>query len=183
MFTRGFKAWCENTAVQLRTGLRLKPIDSLRPQVLADHLGIRLLTPDQIPSLPVSAREILLAESSSWSAVMVSTPWGEAIVYNPMHSAGRQTSDIMHELSHIVRGHRPSTVVLSHDGSFALRSYDRVQEDEAAWLSGCLLLPRPTLVWIKRTRMSLSGACKRYGVSGDLLRYRMDVTGVSKQFR
>jgi Zn-dependent peptidase ImmA (M78 family) len=182
MLIRGFKSWCENVSVQLRDELDLRPIDPLRPDVLASHLGVRLLTPDQIAHLSDSSKRVLLAdERDSWFAVMVSTNSKEAVIYNPNHSLARRNSDIMHELAHVIRRHKPCTVVLSQDGRFAIRSYDGTQEEEAGWLSGCLLLPRPALVWIRKSGMTERSACQHYGASGELLRFRMGVTGVNRQ--
>lgn len=183
MLVRGFKSWCENVSLQLRSELGRKAVDPLEPKVLASHLGVSLLTPSGIGGLSESAkRTLLIDEKDSWFAVMVLTDVNDAIVYNPKHSAARRNSDIMHELAHVIRGHKPSTVVLSQNGRFAMRSYDETQEDEAAWLSGCLLLPRPALVWIMKSGMSTRQAWQQYGVSAELLRYRADVTSVSRQF-
>jgi len=52
----------------------------------------------------------------------------------------------MHELAHLIIGHEPARVVVSPDMILAVRTYDQGQEEEAAWLSGCLLLPRPALL-------------------------------------
>ena len=68
------------------------------------------------------------------------------------------------------------------DGTWMIRSYDKQQEDEAAWLAGCLLLPRPALVVIAR-RSKVNDAAARYEVSAQLLRYRMNATGVTRQMR
>lgn len=179
MLIRGFKSWCENTSVQLRKDLGLRPCDPLKPQDVARRLNVLLLRPDQIPDLSTSACKVLLSEEkNNWSAVMVSANGRDAVVYNPTHSVARQTSDIMHEMAHIIRGHKPSTILLSHDSKIALRGYDKSQEDEAAWFAGCLLLPRTALVWIQTSRVPFPTACARYSVSHDLLKYRMQVTGV-----
>jgi len=184
MFERGFKSWCENVALNLRGELRLRRTDPLPPKDLANYLEVQLWTPRQIKDLPAESLKILLVtEWQNWSALTVSHNGRDAIIYNPRHSAGRQSSDIMHELSHILAGHRPSTVMLSPDGALALRSFDRQQEDEANWLCGALLLPRPALVFIVQSDMDQEEACKRYHVSDDLLIYRLNVTGVTAQMR
>ena len=68
------------------------------------------------------------------------------VIYNPEHSSGRQSNDIMHELAHLILDHKPTTVILSQDGSLVMRSFNQQQEEEADWLAGCLLLPRDALV-------------------------------------
>ena len=67
------------------------------------------------------------------------------------------------------------------DGTWTIRSYDGRQEEEASWLSGCLLLPRPALLTIAGSDLSLDEGAARYGVSVRLLKYRTDVTGVRAQ--
>jgi len=184
MFERGFKSWCENIALGLRAELRLTKTDPLSPQALAAYLEVSLWTPRQMRGLSQEALKVLLrTEKGNWSAVTVSYNGRDAIIYNSTHSPGRQSSDIMHELSHILIGHRPSTVLLSPDGVLALRSFDRKQEDEAGWLSGCLLLPRAVLVFIMQSGIDQDEACQRYLVSDDLLTYRLDITGVTAQMK
>lgn len=63
-----------------------------------------------------------------------------------------------------------------------LKSYDKVQEDEADWLSGCLLLPRDALLSIKQRRLDTATAAKEYGISQRMLSYRMAMSGVNRQF-
>jgi Zn-dependent peptidase ImmA (M78 family) len=63
-----------------------------------------------------------------------------------------------------------------------LDSYDKEEEEEADWLSGCLLLPRDALVRIRRRRIEDTEAALEYGVSMRMLAYRMAMTGVNRQF-
>jgi Zn-dependent peptidase ImmA (M78 family) len=62
-----------------------------------------------------------------------------------------------------------------------LHSFDRVQEDEANWLAGCLLLPRDALVHIRRQGWTVLQAVRAFGVSADMVQYRINVTGVDVQ--
>lgn len=64
-----------------------------------------------------------------------------------------------------------------------LKNYDKIYEEEADWLSACLLLPREALVEIKRRGEDLADAAEEYGVSLRMLNYRMAMTGVNRQFR
>lgn len=89
----------------------------------------------------------------------------------------------MHELAHIIIAHKPARMDVTEDGIMILSTFATLQENEAAWLSGCLLLPRPALVAITRTRLDGLTAATRYGVSADMLQYRRNVTGVDQQFR
>ena len=78
---------------------------------------------------------------------------------------------------------RTSRVMFFPDGNIALRTYDQTQEDEANWLAGCLLLPRDALMHIKAHRIAEELAARTYQVSVQLLKYRLNVTGVTAQFR
>ena len=184
MAERGFKSWCEGTALELRRRLRLRNFDPLRPDQVAADLGVTLCTPRDIPGLSPSAVRILLGEEQdSWSAITLSTPDQDLVIYNSAHSPGRRANDIMHELAHVMRGHDPGRVMFFPDGNIALRTYDQNQEDEANWLAGCLLLPRDALTHIKAHGITEEAAARTYQVSVQLLKYRLNVTGVNVQFR
>lgn len=182
MFKRGFKSWCENVAIQQRRELNLRSVDPLDARLLAKHLGIQVWSAEQVPGLdPESLRTLLREDPDSWSAVTICVGSKDLIILNSSHSGGRPASDLTHELSHILFGHEPARVDVTEDGLLMLNMYDRKQEEEANWLAGCLLLPRDALMLIRRERMDLKIAAKRYGVSPEMLQYRMNVTGVDYQ--
>lgn len=64
-----------------------------------------------------------------------------------------------------------------------ISGYNRQQEDEADWLAGALLLPRVALVKISYDGIDYARHAQEYGVSEDMLRMRLDRTGVSLQMR
>jgi hypothetical protein len=184
MLIRGFKARCENISLQIRKELNLGKVDPLFPQVLANHLKVFLWEPGNIRGLSKESLSILLGkEKSSWSALTVSFAGIDAIIYNSFHSLARQSSDIMHEMSHIILDHEPTKMVFLHNGSTALRSYNEAHEDEANWLSGCLLLPRDALLFIRKNGIDTDEACTKYRVSRELLDYRMNLSGVNYQLK
>lgn len=184
MFERGFKSWCENVALQQRRALRLRPADPLDPTKLAQHLGVEVWTPERIPGLEPSVLKTLLHEDpDSWSAVTLSVGTKDVIILNSAHSGGRPASDLAHELAHILIGHRPARVDVSADGLLLLNTYDRSQEEEARWLAGCLLLPRPALLAIVRLQSTWSDVQERYGVSREMFEYRLNITGVLYQVK
>lgn len=183
MFERGFKAWCERLSLQKRVALRVKSFDPLNPRALAENLNIRVWSIEQIPGLPPETKQVLLSEDgSSWSAATICLGEESLIILNSSHSPGRQASDLMHELSHHMLNHKPTAMDVSPSGVMLLETYDQRQEEQADWLSGCLLLPRDALVHIKRRKIEIALAAKQYGVSLAMLRYRMGVTGVNYQF-
>ncbi len=181
---RGFKAWAERTAESLRRDLELTPSEPLDPRRLAHHLDVRLVTPEDIPGLPTEIRrQLLVVDPWGWSATTLVLPTATIVIFNPKKSSGRQSSDIIHELAHVILGHEPATVVLSQDGQLATRTFDQKQEDEANWLGWALLLPREALLSTRRARMATADIAATYQVTEQLVTFRMKMTGVEAQFR
>ena len=186
MFERGFKAWCERYSAEKRKELRLGSSDPLDPHQLASNLGIRVWTPHDVPGLSSDALEVLLRNdgktASCWSAVTLIVGLNTVVILNSSHSLGRQSSDLMHELSHRILDHGTHEMNISAEGVMLLSAYDKQQEEEADWLSASLLLPRDALLAIKRRGLEMHEGAKMYGVSVSMLKYRMAMTGVNRQF-
>ena len=182
MFRRGFKSWCERAAVEKRSELQLRPDDPLSPWKLAARMGITIWHPADIPGLSTDALHVLLkGDPDGWSAVTLRLDSKDLVILNSAHSPARQASDLMHEISHMLLAHRPSRVDVTEDMYLLLRTHDATQEDEAVWLSGCLLLPRPALLSIQRKRDPDPVAAQSFGVSVDMLTYRRRMSGVEIQ--
>jgi len=180
MFERGFKSWCEKLSLEFRAKLGLEPIDPLPARDLATHLGIQVRTTAEFSALSPSSQSILDGDDA-WSAVTLEGSDKKLIILKATNTPGRQSSDLMHELSHHLLDHRPTPVDVSKEGLLMLHSYDRTHEAQADWLSSCLLLPRPALMLIKTRRDEESAAAQAYGVSIAMLKYRLDVSGINVQ--
>jgi len=181
---RGFKSWAERTSLSLRADLGLRPFEPLPPKHLAAHLEVHLCTPLDIPGIPQSVLDQLLKhDPSGWSAVGIHRPDRTTVIYNPKHSPGRQSSDIMHELAHLILDHKPTTVILSHDGSFVMRSFNQQQEEEADWLAWCMLLPRDALIQSVKLGLTAGQIADKFGVSEKLVTFRRRATGIDAQLR
>jgi Zn-dependent peptidase ImmA (M78 family) len=184
VFQRGFKASCENIARLQRRQLNLAPADPLNPRELANRLGVVVHTVEEVPDLSSDCiRTLLHEDADSWSAVTISANGRSVIIINSSHAKSRLASDLVHEIAHILIGHSPSRIDLTEDGSLMLSTYSRQQEDEANWLAGCLLLPREALILIRKERLDLSVAARKYGTSLAMLNYRINVTGVDYQLQ
>lgn len=186
MYERGFKSWCERYSVSIRQELNLAANAPLDPHALAAHLGILVWTPRDIAGLSTESLKVLLHNDrktpSCWSAVTLVVSNKTVVILNSSHSTGRQSSDLMHEISHRILGHKTHEMDSTAEGVMMLSSYDKKQEDEADWLSGCLLLPRDALVLIKQRKMQHEDAARAYGVSVRMLKYRSSMTGINRQF-
>lgn len=182
-FRYGFKKWADDTAIKFRTELGLKPIDALCAFKLCNHLEIPIFTPHDVPGMLDDHLDQLLGESSShWSAATV--PVSEEsyiILHNPNHSDARQQSNLMHELAHVICGHKVPDETLSTGLSGFLRNHDQQQENEAEWLGSCLQLPRSALIWALKEKMIIAEIADHFNASEEMVRYRINITGVKKQ--
>jgi len=184
VFQRGFKSWCETVSSQYRKELRLGLNDPMDSYKLAALLSITVWPVNEIPDIDANTLSVLTEKDKhSWSAATISLNDDHLVIINPTHSKARTASNVMHEIAHIIIGHEPARVDVSEDSILLLNTYDKTQEEEADWLCGCLLLPRSALLKIKRLKLSPEKAAEEYGVSSDMLRYRMNVTGVNRQFK
>jgi Zn-dependent peptidase ImmA (M78 family) len=184
VFERGFKTWCEKYSTDKRKELGLSAHAPLNTRELATNLGVRVMEPGGITGLTSESIQILLRNDgktpSCWSAVTVVVGAKVLVILNSSHSLARQASDLTHELAHRILGHEAVEVDITEDGLMLLKSYDKKDEDEADWLSGCLLLPRHSLMAIKRQGVEHADAAIRYGVSAKMLTYRMAMTGMNR---
>jgi Zn-dependent peptidase ImmA (M78 family) len=98
------------------------------------------------------------------------------VVLNPLSSAGRTRSDLAHELSHLILAHELRRV--EKVGNLTFFTCDPEQEEEANWLSGCLLLPRPLLLGAAKMGMKADAVAQKYGVSVKLAEFRLNASGV-----
>jgi Zn-dependent peptidase ImmA (M78 family) len=179
---RGFKKWCEDKSVQIRKQLGFASRDRLHSQVLADYLGITVISPIEIPNLEEQYIERLVGEDpSSWSAITIKVDGHTIIISNSRHSRPRHESDVMHELSHVILGHEPALFGSVPWFPFPLREYKKEDEEEAAWFGSCLQIPRSGLPWTLRSGMSEREIARHFCASVDMIRYRRNVTGVDKQ--
>jgi len=180
MLKRGFKSWSENIAIRYRGELNLHKIDPLDAVLLASHLHIPLVNPDDLENLSSDSKKILLHDdSSSWSAITLNNNDKYLIIYNSSNAPSRRSNDIMHELSHIIIGHKPQKVFHSPELNIMIRDFDSNQEDEANCLAGTLLLPRDALFNIKFNKIPEDVAARKYGVSKILLTMRLNLSGVN----
>lgn len=181
LFDRGFKAWSENTSISIRTKLGLNPHDALDALELARRLDVEVIDLNSINDLPLDTRVHLgSSEGDDWSAVTVSLGENRIVVINPSHSTGRTSSDLMHELAHVILRHAQGE---SHYvGDLMMREYNEKQEAEADWLAGTLLLPRKALEHIKYSRFEEDKILDDYKVSKQLYDFRCRMTAIDRQY-
>lgn len=181
-FRHGFKSQCERRSVEFRKQLGLEQTDPLSAGKLARHLGVTVWSVHDIAELDGHDLSVLTDEADdSWAALTMRIGTENLVLYKPVSSEGRRNNVIMHELAHIVLGHELADACIMNDGSLAPGNFNQLQENEADWLAGTLLLPRPALLSIRRRGIPDEQACEHYMVSQDMLRWRARMTGVDRQ--
>ena len=184
MFKRGFKSQCERRSSQFRKDLGLKDVEPLNAKSLADQLSVTVWSVHDV--IGVSSETVKVLNDpldDSWSAFTLRSEIHHLIVYKSFQSKERINSIIMHELSHIILGHKLARARVLSDGSLTPANYDQDQEDEADWLAGTLLLPRPALMNIRHRRLEDEQACSEFKVSHQMLQWRFRMTGVDRQLK
>lgn len=177
---RGFKAEAERTADRIRGEMQLGPTAPLRGTDLAEHLGMEVRSAAEL--IDVGRLEELEAiQPGAFSACTFEIQARKVIVWNPLASPARTQSDIAHEAAHVLLKH--DVKQLQRVGSFTFYSCDPDEEQEANWLAGCLLLPRSLLLKVVHSNWNAAELAQRFGVSQEMVNYRIRATGVSAQRR
>jgi len=181
-FRRGFKSQCERRSVEFRKQVGAAPTAPLLARDLARVIGVTVWSTTQIAGISREHLDVLNDQvDDSWAALTMRVGASNLIVYKPVQSAGRRNNAVMHELAHIILGHELAQACLLDDGSLVPGNFDQEQEDEADWLAGTLLLPRSALMSIRERHLVDSDACLEYGVSQDMLNWRIRMTGIDYQ--
>jgi Zn-dependent peptidase ImmA (M78 family) len=172
---RGFKAYSQEVARDIRRELGMSSTEPLNPWRVADCLDI--------PCLPMSAlaedepdavRLLMWEEQAAFSGFVLCIGHRRAIVYNDAHATVRQRSDLAHELAHALLLHQPHAAM----GGLV---YDRGQEEQASWLGGVLLVPDSACVELCRHGWALAAAAEQMGVSRQLMQWRLNMSGARQR--
>lgn len=179
MLRRGFKTQAERISAELRAELGLTLHDRLGCAGLAEHLCIPV---DPITVLGNwGARDddlrVVAGPSGCVSAMTVYRGARCRVLYNPHHSAARTASSIAHELSHVILEHEPRPPI----GADGRLNIDPVQEAEAEWQAGSLLVPREGALRLLSLGAALRDGAEHFGVSLELFSWRAHQTGVVRQ--
>jgi hypothetical protein len=170
---QSFRIWCEGIATEKRLSLSLKAFDPLPALKLAESMGATICTPQDVKTLPAEVKAHLLSPNAEWSAVTASlAPF--IIIYNPLHSPGRQEADLMHELAHFILKHP----LIHFDELSGLPLRDAGLEDEASYLGSCLQIPRRALAWAIQKGMTKPQIAAYFGASLQMVNFRVNMTGL-----
>ncbi len=175
---RGFKSEAESYAIEFRRELGIPdahPLDMFR---LANHLDIPTLGLSELES-EVSIDcylKLTKVSKSPFSAVTLFHGVRRSILYNDSHAPTRQQSDMAHELSHAILGH-PACELTNQSGG---RHYNKDMEDEAACLSGVLLVPKAAAIAVIASNKLPTVAANEFNISLQMMNMRLNQSGAKK---
>ena len=171
---RCFKTEANAYARDFRAELGLGPHAPNCPSRLARHLAIPVLPLSELNGeIPEVVGFFSTQGRDAFSAATVFRGVRRLVVHNDSHHLHRQAANIAHELSHGILGHPPSPP-LNDNGC---RNFDSEIEDEANWLGPAILVSEEAAIHIARQKIHMTEACQSYGVSDELMRMRLNVTG------
>jgi Zn-dependent peptidase ImmA (M78 family) len=179
-FERGFKTHANRIALEVRNDLNLEPTSPLCPWSLAEDLCIPVLPltmlADDSSTLAGHVDHLANRVPQVFSAITVFHGCRRLIVHNDAHAPTRQRSDLAHELAHALLLHPPHPPFCS-DGQ---RNFSRELEAQAGWLGPVLLVPNEAARWVAAKRLNESDAARHFGVSLDLMRFRLRMSGAER---
>lgn len=179
LLKRGFKAKADKLSTSYREQLNLKAWEPICAFKLAEYLKIPFYKATDFVS---SSYEIETLKKNEWSALTMVTKIGnQIIIFNPYHSEQRQQSDIMHELAHIICEHKRDTEKYNFVIPFGMHEFDEIQEEEAKCLGATLQLSKACLFWSNKRNMTYEEIAKKFNSSTEMVRYRMNITGIAKR--
>lgn len=178
---RGFKTEAERLADRTRAQLGLQPHAHMPIRDLAAHLNIEIRSADELVDR-AELDELHHLQPGALSAATFHLADGRTvIVHNPLNDPGRTNSDVAHEVAHVLLRH--DVRELQQIAGHTFFTCDPEQEEEANWLAGCLLLPRPLLLREAYAGSDPTTIAQKHNVSIPMARYRLNASGVLLQVR
>jgi hypothetical protein len=189
----------ELRALGLRDFAGVAPDEPLDPFALAQFAKLLVVDFDQIKGLSDESRQHLLGEAADeWSGGACSRPlpngW-KIVILNPAHGLHRNRATLMEEISHVFLGHQANqlAVVKSEPPAIAggpttnpkvlARDYNKSDEEAAYAVGAAALVPFAALRRAVLAGRSAEQIARRFGVSRQLVEYRIKVTHLWAEYK
>ncbi len=174
----------EEAAAEFRQDLQLAHEDQLESLKIRLE-GVDVCTPGMLTKIENKCKSHLMTEGChDWSAMSVPLDLSNdrwVIILNDGHTVERQRVTILEEYWHIMLGHK-LTKIAKISGSFG-RTYDSAEEHDAYYLASASLLPRDAVTRAIGEGSSVEEIGARYGVSTQLVEYRIKRLGLWRMHR
>ncbi|HKP36047.1 MAG TPA: ImmA/IrrE family metallo-endopeptidase [Pyrinomonadaceae bacterium] len=189
----------ELRALGLRDFAGVEGDQPLDPFALAEFAKLLVVDFDQIKGLSDESRQHLLGEAADeWSGGACSRPlpngW-KIVILNPAHGTHRNRATLMEEISHVFLGHQANrlAVVKSEPPAVAggpttspkvlARDYNKSDEEEAYAVGAAALVPFAALRRAVLAGHTSEQIARRFGVSRQLVEYRIKVTHLWAEYK
>jgi transcriptional regulator with XRE-family HTH domain len=141
--------------------------------------GVEVKRLNEAAGIPTETMCVLAGtHARTWSAATLPLNNAESswlILLNHTHTPERQRATLMEEICHVLLGHH--LTVISHVEGQTFRNYNRDQEIDAYALGAATLVPKPEVLSRVKNGESAEAIAKHFGVSDELIQYRIKVTG------
>ncbi len=175
----GFKAKANRIAVGLRRQMGLPAEAPISISDLAARLRFPVVPITEFADVcPEHVAQLVETDIGAFSASLLQVGGRRIILLNDGHSLRRQNSDLAHEIAHALLAH-PPTRPFDHTGC---RSFDKDMEEEANCLAGYILIPNQAAQKIIWSGRDPEVVCDEYGVSRQMLEYRLNTSGARKRW-
>ena len=181
----------ELRAQGLREFAGLKRDDEpLDPFELALFAKLMVVDFEQINGLSDETRGHLLgAGMNAWSGGTCSRPlpngW-RLVILNPRHGRQRNNATLMEEVCHVFLGHKPNRLAIvteNKQGKLVARDYNEADEEAAYSIGAAALVPFASLRNFVRKNRTSKQIAEHFGVSRDLVEYRIKVSRLWGEYR
>ncbi|MCD4527228.1 ImmA/IrrE family metallo-endopeptidase [Nocardioides sp. cx-173] len=172
------KSQLKRLAAELRREVDVSPHERFDPYELAELYGIDVIPLSELACDADAMHHFTVDRPEVFSGALIPCSDGSTvIVENDTHLPERRVSTASHEISHVVLEH-PFSATLTDSGK--CRVMNKEHEDEAAELSGELLLPTEAARRLAYNKVGDEEVARRFGISVQFASWRMNATGARK---
>lgn len=148
------------------------PFDPFR---WSNENGIPFISLRDFTADEAAMRRFLEEKPYAWSAALLRDGRRSFVIYNPERSTERIRSDLTHEVAHFEAEHDPSPTWTGEDSSCG--GTTKAQENEAAELSGALLVPQEKAKIAAIRGFAPEVVAGQFQVSAEMAAWRMKMSG------
>ncbi|MFC4005025.1 ImmA/IrrE family metallo-endopeptidase [Prauserella oleivorans] len=174
---RGFKAYAQRLALDVREEMGIGVFAPLDPYALAELYGIAVYDLSDLPLPAEVLRHVTGPAADAFSGALIAVGTGRVIVENHAHDITRRRSTIAHEMAHVLLEHEFGLLLT---GASLCGSTSATVEQEAAELSGELLVPRDAARMAAFRGWTDATVARYFRVSRRMARWRLNATGARR---
>ena len=183
----------ELRALGLRDFAGVTAEQPLDPFALAGLARLLVVDFDSIEGLSAESRAHLLGDAADeWSGGACSRPlpdgW-KVVILNPAHGKQRNRATLMEEVAHVFLGHAPNRLAVASSETtggrkrILTRDYNQDDEEAAYAVGAAALVPYAMLRRLVASGRSAHEIARRFGVSRQLVEYRIKVTHLWAEYK